>query len=922
MLQDKNGIIWIANRKGIVQYDGVNWQLIPTPSAIFSLIMDDEGTIYGSGRNIIGKLSYNESNKLFFNLIALDPTIDDIISSSPVENGVIFLTKSRVHFYNSSLDSIQSFLDDSKAVMRGLFKYRDGHLISAGNGTLYRLSNNFNELIPYEDFDSLTNYAGVRSITQYADSSMLISIIDNDGNLYINDELGFKPLNFDDEDYIKSSIPIETKWVTTSLLAISTLSGGVVFVDPSDSSSVKIVNYHTGLPDNQVFAISSDLDYGIWVAHDYGLTRIAPLMPFKSYGNFPGLDGNILAIYRFNEKIYVGTNLGVYYLDEVEDYNEVEYFVRKITKAPQETEQVEVSPNTSKKASTKEEDQKNITKQEEEAEPTDEKKKKGLFRFLKKKKNKDEQIAQIPAQTEDSTSDVSGEQEPKPKTGFLNKLFKGQEQIETTNTNTKIEWQKRTKRELLSIRYLFKKIPDIPAKTQLLIPAKDMLLAAGLSGIHQIENDEAIQITDLPIRHAHFSENNNILFASTFEDEVLSFSYESGTWVPGNLLEGLNDYVFQIMEQESNIWLVSADSLYHIQFESEEIVDVEVFQINNPYFEETYAVNHDGSLFFINSSGYYYYEPYEREIIEAEGLKEVWGNAERLFVGGGKNIWMFNGKVWNTLGENTFDHENYDFLNLFPDIRQLYYSEELDRFWIVTSQNKIFEISPPKNQSLQTHTSIYLKEIRQQNSILLPDHRLNIELENSSLTFSFIQPDYSGLLGIEYQYRLVGLTDNWSEWNQTNNTLTFSYLPAGQYKLEFQTRDIFGTLSSINPIEFKIIDPYWRRPWFYAVEVVVFGLLLFLSIRLNRANTRYRIISRLLAFLTLILIIEFIQTIAEYQFETNASPVIDFFIQVSVALAVLPFESLLRRAMFRSQQDSAQAKLAKSVKTTQSKGKK
>jgi hypothetical protein len=354
------------------------------------------------------------------------------------------------------------------------------------------------------------------------------------------------------------------------------------------------------------------------------------------------------------------------------------------------------------------------------------------------------------------------------------------------------------------------------------------------------------------------------------------------------------------MEKDKSVWLVSADSLYRIQLESEELVDVDVFHINNTYFEETYAVNNDGSLFFVNSSGYYYYEPNQRNILEAEGLKEAWGQAERLFVGGGKNVWMFNGKEWHTLGDQKFRHDNYDFLNVFPEIRQLYYSEEKDLFWIVTSQNMIYEVTPPEGKAISTQNSIFLREIRQQNNLLLPEPLLNIQLEGSSLTFSFIQPDYSGLMGIEYQYRLAGLTDTWSDWGESNNILTFSYLPAGQYDLEFQTRDIFGSIRSIEPIAFKIIDPYWRRPWFYALEVGFFGLLLYLSIVLNKANSRYRIVSRLLAFLTLILIIEFIQTIAEYKFETDASPVIDFFIQVSIALVVLPLEGLLRKAIFRS----------------------
>jgi len=231
-------------------------------------------------------------------------------------------------------------------------------------------------------------------------------------------------------------------------------------------------------------------------------------------------------------------------------------------------------------------------------------------------------------------------------------------------------------------------------------------------------------------------------------------------------------------------------------------------------------------------------------------------------------------------------------------MRQLFYSEKNQHFWLVTANNKIYEIESHKEESLVSKHNIYLREIRKQNNILLPDPKLDVELQGSALTFSFIQPDYSGLMGIEYQYKLAGLMDSWSNWDSQNNIFTFSYLPAGLYQLEFKTKNIFGNEKSIVPIEFKIIAPYWRRPWFYAMEVAFFTTLLILSIRLNRANTRYRVVSRLLAFLTLILIVEFVQTVVEYKFETDASPVIDFFIQVSIALLVLPVERILRKALF------------------------
>ena len=58
--------------------------------------------------------------------------------------------------------------------------------------------------------------------------------------------------------------------------------------------------------------------------------------------------------------------------------------------------------------------------------------------------------------------------------------------------------------------------------------------------------------------------------------------------------------------------------------------------------------------------------------------------------------------------------------------------------------------------------------------------------------------------------------------------------------------------------------------------------------------------SRLLSLLSIIILIEFIQTAAGSTFSTNSGPVVDFLIQVCVAFVILPIEGFLRKFMLRS----------------------
>lgn len=175
--------------------------------------------------------------------------------------------------------------------------------------------------------------------------------------------------------------------------------------------------------------------------------------------------------------------------------------------------------------------------------------------------------------------------------------------------------------------------------------------------------------------------------------------------------------------------------------------------------------------------------------------------------------------------------------------------------------------------------------------------KLEFAQRDASLTFMVVQPDYVAADAIEYRYLLDGLEKDWTNWSNDYNHIDFPYLPPGDYTLKVQTRDIFGRIKDMTPVAFEVLPPYWKTPWFYAFEVSVFAILVLLSFRLS---TRFRIVSRVLSLLTIIMLIQLIQTVIGEAFETRTSPVMDFFLQVFVAFMILPVEGYLRNLMLRS----------------------
>ncbi len=83
------------------------------------------------------------------------------------------------------------------------------------------------------------------------------------------------------------------------------------------------------LPDDEIFALGIDNNHGLWLSHQYGLTRADLSLPVENFSIYPGLKGNLITSLWHNNELYVATSEGVYYLNEVKNYSQVEVLVQR-----------------------------------------------------------------------------------------------------------------------------------------------------------------------------------------------------------------------------------------------------------------------------------------------------------------------------------------------------------------------------------------------------------------------------------------------------------------------------------------------------------------------------------------------------------------------------------------------------------------
>lgn len=847
--QDDRGVMYFATKAGVLEFDGRNWDLHKTKAAVFSLQIASSGEIFWSGVNGFGKIGIDAEGFQEVQVLK-DSTSSDLIQCLAVQKQVYFLSDDAIYTYDIPSQKVTIIKTTKEAGSFTKLFELFGAVYAHTTSGLYKINND-----KLEHSKLLLE----KEVVFFSRIDNVYVIGTSDNKVYVcNESLQLSPVKLTDQDYADAGVIVNGNWINRQLLALGTLRGGVMFINPITGHTEEIVNYKTGLPDNEVFALQTDRSGNTWVAHDYGFTRISPDLPFRSFSHYPGLEGNLLCSYSSNSAVYVGTSLGLFKLQREDVYDELVYFVNI------EIKKSEVDPN---KPSTGTIDVKR------EIQPQTESKKKGFFSFLKKKNRQkaNEETAKTPS------GQIAGSiPEPAP-----------------SNPLPKITKEKRIQKILRESQYVYKKVLGIDSKVNNLVEVNGQLIASGLDGIFEIKDTEAKALLREPVHYLYASKNENILFASTYDDRVRSLVFESNSWHPLDIVDNVDDQINFIFENENReIWLCGVENIYQYQITDYNLNPVVTLALSNSEGEKTVGISNEGIVVFANTKGFFTLDRKEGKLVKIDSLRP----AAKYFAYQGSIVYR-DQHGWNYMGKlNT--HANLKLLNLFDNLRFVTSDQGEDNLWMISGTNELYKFYSEKVTVNHDAFPLFLKSVTNQNKKTGFRGHINISEEKSSVTFEIVQPDYISPDAVEFRFLLQGMNETWSGWSSDNNAINFPYLPPGDYSLLVQAKNIFGKITELTPFQFQVLPPYWKRSWFYAMEFAILASLVLLSFRLN---AKYRIVSRILTMLTIILLIQFVQTLIDstIKFEEE-SPVIDFIIQVFVALLILPVEGFLRNLMFRS----------------------
>ncbi|WP_319499637.1 triple tyrosine motif-containing protein [uncultured Draconibacterium sp.] len=306
-----NGIVYFANHSGLLSFDGTNWTMnrLPNNTIVRSVKAVADSVIYTGGYMELGfwkptptgELVYESLNQKAKSFLEENPNLE-IWNIAVKDDYVYFQSFNKILTYHN--DSVYSLhLDGGISVMN---QVEDRILVSVRDNGIWQVENDNVERIIFDDALIGTT---VKFIISADNGNLLIGTADR--GIFHWDGKALKQWNDEWTSYFISNELNRGYHTQNGQIIIGSLVDGIVIFD-REGKQIARVNTRNGLPNNTVLGIASDERQNVWLALDIGIGFVAD-NPNKSFvvKKLSGA-GAIYSTAIFENKLYLGTNQGLF----------------------------------------------------------------------------------------------------------------------------------------------------------------------------------------------------------------------------------------------------------------------------------------------------------------------------------------------------------------------------------------------------------------------------------------------------------------------------------------------------------------------------------------------------------------------------------------------------------------------------------
>ncbi len=710
--QDKNQYVYFANNDGLLEFNGANWTLYRSETILRSVKVIDDKVFTGCymefgywKRKSDGTLHYYSLSKSIKNKILDDEQFWNIFQ---YDQWVVFQSLDQLFIYDTKSKTFK--IIKPKSAIAKAFKTNNSIYFQTANEGLFEIINGQSKLVSNHQ-DLIKN----RIMGLQSDNEGLLIQTQYNGFFKLQDNVLTK-WNTEADAALAISSVYSTQPLSDGGFALGCVSNGI-FILSKEGRIRYHITQNKGLNNNTALSLFEDADKNLWIGLDNGINCINLQSPVKSFSDDTGILGTVYASILHNNKLYVGTNQGLF----CKNYN---------------------SNDT--------------------------------FQFINGTKG---QVWSLFAHE--------------------GSLFCGHD------TGTFII------RDTIADRIFASsgtwKFETVPYQKNVLLQGNYY----GLSVLEKVNNEWA------------------------FRNKISGFDYSS------RYFEITNGYDVYVSHEYKGVFRLPLDK---------SLRKTEKFQT---YASPTKGKNagltkFNGQIYYAFKDGIFKLNPKTAQFEKDKFLSRTFEKDEytsgKMNVDGSNNLWIFTknyinyfsfGKLSAQLKQNvipipaSLTNSMLGYENVTQISKSMYLIGTTDGYYTISIDDLSF------NDYSISITSIVTNKLND------GFHFANIAEEGSfkyaenNITFSYTVPEYNKYINAEYQYKLEGIQDEWSQWNG-KPTINFKNLPADTYAFKVRAKIGNSYSENIAVYHFTIL-----KPW-YATNVAILIYVILMMIIAHFINKAYK----------------------------------------------------------------------------------
>ncbi len=321
--QSSEKLIYVANNKGLLEFNGAIWKLYLTPneSIMRSVKVVNERIYTGSfmefgfwQKNDIGNLDYTSlSQKMDIELIE-DEEFWNIIY---IDDYIVFQSLKRIYIYNVNDESIDNI--DSNTPIINTFKVNQSVYFQRINEGIFKIDSGTALLVID---DELVKNNEVINIFPYNKELLILT---RDNGFYKSENGLLVKWNKDSNELLSNVSVYDGIRLKDNSFALGTISHGLIYLNEK-GDLLYHVDQNKGISNNTVLSLFEDVDNNIWLGLDNGISYVNTNAPFKVYNDTKGILGSVYVSVINDGKLFLGTNQGLFYknLESDDDFSFIE----------------------------------------------------------------------------------------------------------------------------------------------------------------------------------------------------------------------------------------------------------------------------------------------------------------------------------------------------------------------------------------------------------------------------------------------------------------------------------------------------------------------------------------------------------------------------------------------------------------------